>query len=166
MMNMLDSSNHNKKRKCDNCGKVGAMQKRITRIYGCGENTLVIENVPVIVCPHCGASYLEAKTLHEIEREKAALLNDDIRPEYDLKKLRGGVQGKYYKAYRQGHTVKIHKADGTIVVQHFQFEKEEIIKKSQHDPDMLDKYDFSGGIRGKYVKRLADGSNIVIKSFR
>jgi len=68
---MLDSSNnHGKKRKCDNCGKAGAMQKRITRIYGRGQNTLVIENVPIIVCPHCGTSYLEAKTLHEIERIK------------------------------------------------------------------------------------------------
>lgn len=46
------------------------MEKRITRVYGKGRNTLVIENVPVIVCPHCGASYLEAKTLHELERIK------------------------------------------------------------------------------------------------
>ena len=68
---MLDrSSVHNKKRKCDNCGKVGAIEKRITRVYGRGSNALVIENVPVIACPHCGASYLEAKTLHEIERIK------------------------------------------------------------------------------------------------
>ena len=46
------------------------IEKRITRIYGRGQNALVIENVPVIVCPQCGASYLEAKTLHEIERIK------------------------------------------------------------------------------------------------
>jgi YgiT-type zinc finger domain-containing protein len=64
------SNDHNTKRQCDNCGKAGAMEKRITRIYGHGEHSLVIENVPVIVCPHCGASYLEAKTLHEIERIK------------------------------------------------------------------------------------------------
>ena len=59
-----------KKRKCDNCGKTGVTQKHIKRIYGHGQNALVIENVPIIVCPHCGASYLEAKTLHEIERIK------------------------------------------------------------------------------------------------
>jgi YgiT-type zinc finger domain-containing protein len=47
-------------RKCDNCGKIGAIQKRITRIYGRGQNALVIENVPIISCPHCGASYLES----------------------------------------------------------------------------------------------------------
>jgi len=29
---------------------------------------------------------------------------------------------------------------------------------------MLDEYDFSKGIRGKYVKRLAAGSNIVVLS--
>jgi len=58
------------KRKCDNCGKADVIEKRITRVYGRGRNALVIENVPAIVCPHCRASYLEAKTLHEIERIK------------------------------------------------------------------------------------------------
>ncbi len=64
------SSNCDTNRQCDNCGKMGATEKRITRIYGHGQEALIIENVPVIVCPHCGASYLEAKTLHEIERIK------------------------------------------------------------------------------------------------
>jgi hypothetical protein len=36
--------------------------------------------------------------------------------------------------------------------------------KTQRDPDMLDEYDFSKGVRGKYVKRLAAGSNIVVLS--
>jgi hypothetical protein len=31
---------------------------------------LVIEEVPVVTCPHCGESYLTADTLHEIERIK------------------------------------------------------------------------------------------------
>jgi len=30
----------------------------------------VIENVPLVSCPHCGESYLTAETLHEIERIK------------------------------------------------------------------------------------------------
>gem|GEM_PF-133396 len=47
---------------------------------------------------------------------------DDIRAEYDFKSMTGGVRGKYYKAYRAGHTVKIHKADGTTLVQHFKLE--------------------------------------------
>lgn len=64
------SNNGKHKRRCDNCGKAGVIEKRVTRIYGRGQNSLVIENVPILVCPHCSASYLEAKTLHEIERIK------------------------------------------------------------------------------------------------
>ncbi len=37
---------------------------------GAAATLLVIEDVPVQVCPHCGASYLLAETLHEIERIK------------------------------------------------------------------------------------------------
>ncbi len=55
---------------CDICGKSGARIRRMTRSYGKGENLFVIENVPVVVCPHCGESYLTAETLHEIERLK------------------------------------------------------------------------------------------------
>ena len=55
---------------CDNCGKQGAKVRKITRSYGKGKNLFIIENVPVISCPHCGESYLTAKTLHEIERIK------------------------------------------------------------------------------------------------
>ena len=55
---------------CDICGKEGARIRRVTRSYGKGQNLLVIENVPVISCPHCGESYLTAETLHEIERIK------------------------------------------------------------------------------------------------
>jgi YgiT-type zinc finger domain-containing protein len=55
---------------CEICGKNGAQVKYITRSYGKGAKLLVIENVPVVVCPHCGESYLTAETLHEIERIK------------------------------------------------------------------------------------------------
>jgi hypothetical protein len=30
------------------------------------------------------------------------------------------------------------------------------------DPEMLEEYDFSGGVRGKYVGRFAKGSNVVV----
>jgi len=56
--------------KCDICGKEGAKLRRVTRSYGKGEGLLVIEDVPVVRCPHCGESYLTAETLHEIERLK------------------------------------------------------------------------------------------------
>ncbi|MBM4140439.1 MAG: type II toxin-antitoxin system MqsA family antitoxin [Nitrospira sp.] len=55
---------------CDNCGKQGARIRRVARTCGKGKDIFVIENVPVVTCPHCGESYLEAETLHEIERIK------------------------------------------------------------------------------------------------
>ena len=55
---------------CDICGKSGARIRHMTRSYSKGENLFAIENVPVVVCPHCGESYLTAETLHEIERLK------------------------------------------------------------------------------------------------
>ncbi len=41
-----------------------------------------------------------------------------MRQEYDFSGKKG-VRGKYYRAYRQGHTVKICQADGIITVQYF-----------------------------------------------
>lgn len=53
---------------CETCGKGGVRLRHVTRSYGEGANLLVIENVPVYSCPHCGESYLTAETLHEIDR--------------------------------------------------------------------------------------------------
>jgi hypothetical protein len=47
---------------------------------------------------------------------------DDMLPEYDLEHMPGGVRGKYYQAYRQGHTVKVHLADGLTEVKYFTLE--------------------------------------------
>jgi YgiT-type zinc finger domain-containing protein len=55
---------------CDICGKTGAQVRRVSRSYGKGANLFVIENVPIVSCPHCGESYLTAETLQEIERIK------------------------------------------------------------------------------------------------
>ena len=44
--------------------------------------------------------------------------SDQMRAEYDLASYKGGVRGKYYKAYRAGHTVKIEQTDGSTLVQH------------------------------------------------
>jgi len=33
---------------------------------------------------------------------------------------------------------------------------------NQGDPDMLPEYDFSSGVRGKYVDRFAEGCNVVV----
>ena len=58
------------KARCDVCGKAGVMRRLLPRTYGRGSTLLVVEGVPVMVCPHCGESYLKAETLHEIERIK------------------------------------------------------------------------------------------------
>ena len=55
---------------CDVCGKRGAQVRHVPRTYGKGANIFVIEDVPIVSCPHCGESYLTAETLHEIERIK------------------------------------------------------------------------------------------------
>ena len=39
-------------------------------------------------------------------------LNDDLRPEYDLRKLlKGGVRGKYYRRYQEGTNVVLLEPD-------------------------------------------------------
>lgn len=54
-----------------------------------------------------------------ISKSKAKPKDGEMRAEYDF---RGGVRGKHYREYRRGHTVKIHKMDGTVTVQHFKLE--------------------------------------------
>ena len=36
------------------------------------------------------------------------------------------------------------------------------MKRRRNDPDMLEEYDFSDGIRGKCAKRYAEGTNVVV----
>ena len=43
-------------------------------------------------------------------------LNDDLRPEYDLSKLKGGVRGKYSRHFKDGATLVLLSPD---VVRHF-----------------------------------------------
>jgi hypothetical protein len=43
----------------------------------------------------------------------------DMKSEYEFSEMKGAVRGKYYKAYRAGHKVEIHQADGTTSVQYF-----------------------------------------------
>jgi YgiT-type zinc finger domain-containing protein len=42
--------------------------RRVTETCGKGRNLLVIENIPMVYCPHCREGYFTADTLHEIER--------------------------------------------------------------------------------------------------
>ncbi len=36
------------------------------------------------------------------------------------------------------------------------------MKQMDNEPEMLEEYDFSGGVRGKYAKRYAEGTNVVV----
>jgi len=68
---MLNNFEEEGEQVCDVCGRGGARVRHVTRSYGRGASLLVIENVPVISCPHCGASYMTAATLHKLERIKS-----------------------------------------------------------------------------------------------
>jgi hypothetical protein len=59
-----------------------------------------------------------------MKKQKAEQLQteqDEMMPEYDFSH-KEGVRGKYYHAYQQGHTVKIHEAGGTVNIQYFTLE--------------------------------------------
>lgn len=55
---------------CDVCGQDGARTKHVSKAYGKGDEMVVIDQIPIVVCPSCGASYMTAETLHEVERLK------------------------------------------------------------------------------------------------
>lgn len=45
-----------------------------------------------------------------------------ILKEYKFSNMKWAVKGKYYKSYRDGHKVMIHKTDGSTSVQYFSLE--------------------------------------------
>lgn len=55
---------------CDFCGKDQGAIKLVTRSFGKKKNLLIIEDIPIVSCAACGESYMNAETLHEIERIK------------------------------------------------------------------------------------------------
>ena len=58
-----------------------------------------------------------ARSMKKTRTEQAVTTQEEMLPEYDLRKK--GVRGKYYRAYRQGHTVRVRQEDGSVTVQHF-----------------------------------------------
>src|SRR5437899_915811 len=73
------------------------------------------------------------------QASKSAPSDKEMRAEYDF---RGGVRGKHHKAYREGHTVKIHKTDGTTIVQHFKLEEGAVLL----DPDVSEYFPTSESV--------------------
>ena len=63
-------------------------------------------------------------------KEETRNSNDsDMRDEYDFS---GGVRGKHHGAYRKGHTVIVHKDDGSSSVRYFTQEDGSVML----DPDV------------------------------
>lgn len=52
---------------CQMCGEDGTRIRRITETLGKGRDLLLVENVPLVTCPHCGESYFTTETLHELK---------------------------------------------------------------------------------------------------
>lgn len=72
-----------------------------------------------------------------MKKEKTENETDQMRPEFDLAGKKG-VRGKYYQAYRQGHSVRIHKANGSINVKYFTLEDGAVMLEPdvrKHFPD-------------------------------
>ncbi len=80
---------------------------------------------------------MKKQTFEQVDME-----NNDMRPEYDFANMTGGVRGKYHEAYYAGHTVKIHEADGTTVVQHFTLEEGTVVLA----PDVREYFPDSGSV--------------------
>jgi hypothetical protein len=55
------------------------------------------------------------------EQERSENGETDMFPEYNFTGKKG-VRGKYYRAYRQGHGVRVIKEDGTTSVSYFTLE--------------------------------------------
>jgi len=67
--------------------------------------------------------------------------NDELRDEYDFSGSKG-VRGKYYRAYRTGHSVRILKSDGTVEEQHFTLEDGAVML----DPDLRSRFPDSDAV--------------------
>jgi hypothetical protein len=74
--------------------------------------------------------------------------DDDLRSEYDF---RAGVRGKHHKAYGEGHTVKIHKTNGTTVVQHVTLEEGAVLL----DPDVSEYFPTSEAVNAALRSLIA-----------
>jgi hypothetical protein len=65
------------------------------------------------------------------QHNEAPTSPDGMRSEYDFEGVEG-IRGKYYQRYRQGHTVRVHREDGSTTVQHFRLEDGAVML----DPDV------------------------------
>ncbi len=53
---------------CELCGAYSARVRRVNRTLGKGEEMILVERIPLVVCRDCGQSYFTAATLNQLER--------------------------------------------------------------------------------------------------
>lgn len=73
-----------------------------------------------------------------------------MRDEYDFS---GAVRGKHYRAYRAGHTVRIHKATGEMETRHFTLEDGAVML----DPDVKTRFHTSEAVNKALRAMLIHG---------
>ena len=56
-----------------------------------------------------------------------------MRKEYNFK---NGVRGKHFQEYRKGHSVKVHRTDGSVVTHYFTLEDGAVML----DPDLRKRF--------------------------
>jgi YgiT-type zinc finger domain-containing protein len=64
---MSDMSDEKDTIQCEICGAYHARTRRVNRTQGKGEDMILIENIPLVVCSSCGQSYFTAATLRQLE---------------------------------------------------------------------------------------------------
>ncbi len=67
---------------------------------------------------------------------------ENMLPEYDFSEMSGGIRGKYYQAFREGHTVRILKEDGSVEVHYFTLEEGAIML----EPDVREYFQDSDAV--------------------
>lgn len=68
-----------------------------------------------------------------------------MRAEYDFS---GGVRGKHAREYRRGHTVTVHRKDGTTTVEHFSPEEGSVVLDPDVRPFFPDSESVNEALRG------------------
>ena len=86
-----------------------------------------------------------------MKKENKDFNTEVMRDEYDFS---GGVRGKHYIAYREGHTVLIHKEDGSSSAHYFTKEDGAIML----DPDVKINFPDSESVNKALRKRLKSQS--------
>jgi YgiT-type zinc finger domain-containing protein len=53
---------------CELCGAYSARIRHVNRTLGKGEDMILVEHIPLVVCRNCGQSYFTAATLRHLEQ--------------------------------------------------------------------------------------------------